>query len=128
MDVIERLAQEAEHRKQWTQANNWKHYPLSLTLTTEEFDALSEHLRASQQRIGELEAVVAKLPRTKDGVPITPMMTVFSQDGPRLIVRLQPMVHSQHFNTPDGLNGYDAHECYSTREAAESSLAQEQGK
>ena len=65
-------------------------------------------------RIAELEAVVEKLPKTKDGVPVAvPADMGFMLDEPlwRMDCGTPKPVHSSTL-------GYEIGECYSTREAA----------
>jgi hypothetical protein len=58
-------------------------------------------LAEAEKRIGELEAIVSKLPRTADGVPIVPEMTLYrthmGDQQEKLTVR--------RFNLIHGLNG-----------------------
>ena len=81
-------------------------------------------IAAQEKQIAELQAVVEKLPKTMDGAPITPGMSVWSRAGH--VRGREPM---EHFGTisEDGIIGsprdYDGFtvlisECYSTREAA----------
>lgn len=79
--------------------------------------SLSDHEAAlvhRDKRVAELEAVVAKLPKTKDRVPVVPGDVVYHPNG-------------QHSHVTDarGVRLYMTGEwvgvdtCYSTREAAE---------
>ena len=82
--------------------------------------------------IERLQADVAKLPKTKDGVPIIPLMTVYRPDGsgsvktiPVDTISLDNRVwYLQRFRVHLGRPG----DCYSTREAAEAAMEQDQNK
>ncbi len=86
-------------------------------------------VRAAAARLAELEAIVAKLPHTIDGSPVTPGMTIFSPGGDEVIAaRWQPQTPYRVLIKKDGkldLTDYQVQlrceHCYSTREAAEAS-------
>jgi hypothetical protein len=70
-------------------------------------------------RIDQLEGVVAKLPKTVDGVPITPGMELFSPiyDGPARAELRYPFTEYPIYAVGWGVNVAGA-EVYSTAEAA----------
>ena len=71
-----------------------------------------------KQRAEAAEAVVERLPKMADGVPVTPLAKLFHPDYPEPFVALA--VPTKSTNTPVGSGRYiDHRQCYSTREAAE---------
>ena len=87
-------------------------------------ECYKKQLTAAQARIAELEAVVAKLPKTADGVPVLPGMTFFDIEpwvcnaiddkGRALRVNIATMqVRAVNYVC----------DCYSTKEAAEADRA-----
>ena len=76
----------------------------------------SEQLRREIER---LQAIVDLLPKTADGVPITPGMDVFRCGGK---LRSRTMLVFETWSNhclDDCRGGYAARSCYSTKEAAE---------
>lgn len=79
-------------------------------------------------RLAELEAIVDKLPKTADGVPVMPGMTVFFTTGKGCSVNgiVQHVTSACCGNTSGaGLHWWrSTSDCYSTREAAEAAMAE----
>jgi hypothetical protein len=76
------------------------------------------------RRLAEAEAIVAKLPKTADGVPITPGMELWGSLGwnnePAKATLRGTYAEGYSVGTPEwGMNVRPEVECYSTREAAE---------
>lgn len=78
-----------------------------------------DDIEAVEERIAKLEAVMAKLPKTADGVPVVPGMILY---GPNQFDEIQ-----EHYTELE-VNGDPLHcqvcgNCYSTRAAAEAAQA-----
>ena len=81
-------------------------------------------LRESADEIERLRAIVDKLPKTADGVPVVPGMTLYSSQNicgafrkPEIVVSLE--VYANH-ETSEWMDGHlEVELLYSTREAAE---------
>ena len=68
-----------------------------------------------------LEAIVEKLPKTADGVPVVPGMRIFTSDGhPVLALNVSAKGYASAFS--DGSGEVSIRLCYSTRAAAEEAL------
>lgn len=84
-----------------------------------------EQARTLQDTVGRLQAIVDKLPKTKNGAPVVPGMTVYHR--PRLNIIIKQTVFACTANAlylgeehdDDGECYIEAVECYNTREAAE---------
>lgn len=75
--------------------------------------------------IEHLQAIVDKLPKTADGVPIVPGMTVsvLANYGDGLRIHKLVVYDLTSIGCSDGDRyHWDCHQCYSTREAAEAAL------
>ncbi len=107
--------------------------PLSLAEQRELYDWLQEKdvvMGDQGERIVALEAIVDKLPKTADGVPVVPGMDVWCKDAvshPRSTVGcyqwhvknvdFRGLISGTFHNVSEG--PHDASACYSTRQAAE---------
>jgi hypothetical protein len=83
-------------------------------------------IAVAQQRIAALQAIVDRLPKTRDGVPITPGMEVWTRrlyDGKLFSARVEKIVIDEDglylVLAGSGARVRDPDECFSTREAAE---------
>jgi hypothetical protein len=92
---------------------------------------LKKQLTAAEERAKRAEEIAGKLPKTKDGVPIVPDMTVFITHGDgcdqRRVIgpygKLALLVHSPR--SGGGSNHHLATDAYSTREAAQAAKGAE---
>ena len=97
---------------------------------------MSEHKKTFQQwceendelraRIAKLEAIVEKLPKTADGVPVVPGQDVFDYNRYEVFVRHVEMEAFEYDDDGGKCAFGGIHDCYSTREAAEA--AKEEGE
>lgn len=87
------------------------------------FARLGKRIRELEAALAEAQAVIAKLPHTKDGVPITVGMDVW---GEWQDVGIVEQIHSNHvvMRQPGGLFWRLGSECYSTK-AAEAACGEE---
>jgi hypothetical protein len=88
-------------------------------------EELARRLAEAEARAEAAEADVAKLPKTADGVPITPGMELWGSLGwnnePAKATLRGTYAEGYSVGTPEwGMNVRPEVECYSTREAAES--------
>lgn len=90
---------------------------------TERRDAYYTSYKKAMERVGELEAIVEKLPKTADGVPITPGMKVWGTSpfgGVRdpATAQLRGFFDEYPIFACEWGHNVAGRECYSTREAA----------
>lgn len=90
--------------------------------------ALTNERDALRTRVAQLEAIVAKLPTTADGVPVVPGEHVYREcykcakgwrESDIWAFSVLPMSHCARTNHQDRLYYYLVSDCYSTRAAAE---------
>lgn len=94
-------------------------------------------LEAERER---LEAIIDKLPKTADGVPVTPGLTVFYSYGDIVAFPMRVQEFSEwcvmdgvatafaEGRHEDVFHLFYTTECYSTREAAEAAVEQDEAK
>ena len=82
-------------------------------------DAMPHTMDEAAAELQRLQAIVDKLPRTADGVPVTPLMELWHPEAPQMSFTALG-VSTVNANTPLGGGDYIDHRvCYSTPEAAE---------
>lgn len=80
----------------------------------------SERFLAATKEIERLQSIVDKLPKTADGVPVTPRMQVWCKTPVGGVEALKlPHANSEE-SIRSGFGWVRLYQCYSTREAAES--------
>lgn len=79
------------------------------------------HHPAGARILRQLADIVERLPRTADGVPVVPGVSVFTRDGHPAGLWMSLDTTEVHSNIGDPTDLWDGHkisDCYSTREAA----------
>lgn len=94
-----------------------------------DYHALAEAMHATDwpallAEVSRLQAIVDKVPKTADGVPLAidtdGTMVVWGQDGRHMRATVSA-------SDADGFAEYELSECYSTREAAEAAAKRKDG-
>jgi len=83
------------------------------------FLKLKHSLDDANAKIAELQAMVDKLPKTADGVPITPGMEVFLQFRGGYTMQTQYVMNDLHIGSCPPKKEAGTYSWYSTIEAAE---------
>lgn len=77
--------QEEQYKRE--SAEHWNQIHQTVAQLIADRDKLAAALSAAESRAAKAEAIVAKLPKTADGVPIVPGMEIYGRpNGSRLVV------------------------------------------
>jgi len=115
----------------------WEHEPdVAANREEERADRLQAKVEALQAEIKRLRDIVDKLPKTADGVPVVPGMTVWVNDngiGVYAERHVEEVANTGFYKYVERRAGWSCEWCagknsYSTREAAEAGGKKEQQK
>lgn len=112
--LIETLMRQSKNAAKYASQRRLESERESLTLASMLFDQAAAELTRLQRRVQELEQIVERLPKTADGVPITPGMKLYPRFNPD---------DEQEAGQLWSRFGFDVQ--YSTRAAAEAARTQE---